>query len=755
MKNKFLHLLMALNCLLLAHTALAWTVTSYADEGPGSLREAIRVTTAGDTITFAPGLTGTITLTSGELAIGHSLNIVGPGAKVLTIDGNNQSRVFNILSNTPYPTVNIANLTIHAGHVIGPNSTGPDNPDGGPALGGGIFNSGTLVLNDCSIAANYVSGGDGGQIESDHAPGSGGDGIGAGIYSVGMVAITNCTFYSNIAKGGSETGDPVAGLGGNGIGGAIYFTSGFLVNCTFAWNYVFGGKALNGGSGGDGRGGGIAIGSHVDPVELISCTIARNASQGGDGLYNGWAGKGLGGGIYASGLWLENTIVGDNGVVAGSGPFGEAKGPDVIGSVNSGGFNLIGKTDDSDGWIVSGTGMDLTGTIAAPLPPRLVFLGDNGGPTPTIALSFGSQAIDAGINCGLTTDQRGYSRPYVWANSHPPAPPGDGSDIGAFELHPTGPFLNYQLHTYQAGYGSNGMDKAMMSWVEDGPGSGMPGNKPAFGLLKASDLAAGAGGWMGYADDQHFVRSINGQFVARQEMVAPSFFAQLTSDAGTVTNQSLHFIPSPMTLPASSITQSNASLNATLTPVGNTTKWWFEYGTDTNYGQFTMTNSLATDTNPASILWGVAGLAPLTLYHCQIVVTDDWSEGFGLQYGGDQTFTTLGLPPVVTTQDATLVSSNSMQLNGTVNPEGTPVGGYFLWYFQYWHFQSCGDCTGGGNWVTNQTPPQFSGPADSTDHAVNYQLASNLTAGVTYYYRTFAENGVTGAHGGNKTFQIP
>src|ERR1017187_4961636 len=231
MKNKFLHLLMALNCLLLAHTALAWTVTSHADEGPGSLREAIRVTTAGDTITFAPGLTGRITLTSGELAIGHSLNIVGPGAKVLTIDGNDQSRVFNILSNTPYPTVNIANLKIHAGHVIGSNSFGTDNPDGGPALGGGIFNSGTLVLNDCYIAANYVSGGDGGQIESDHAPGSGGDGIGAGIYSVGMVAITNCTFYSNIAKGGSETGDPVAGLGGNGIGGGIYFTSGFLVNC--------------------------------------------------------------------------------------------------------------------------------------------------------------------------------------------------------------------------------------------------------------------------------------------------------------------------------------------------------------------------------------------------------------------------------------------------------------------------------------------------------------------------------------------
>src|SRR5512142_1600009 len=56
------------------------TVTSLDDAGPGSLREAIALTPAGGTVDFQPGLSGTITLTSGELAITKDLNLVGPGA---------------------------------------------------------------------------------------------------------------------------------------------------------------------------------------------------------------------------------------------------------------------------------------------------------------------------------------------------------------------------------------------------------------------------------------------------------------------------------------------------------------------------------------------------------------------------------------------------------------------------------------------------------------------------------------------------
>ena len=55
------------------------TVTTLSDAGAGSLRQAILDTPAGGTVDFQPGLTGTITLTSGELAINKNLTIAARG----------------------------------------------------------------------------------------------------------------------------------------------------------------------------------------------------------------------------------------------------------------------------------------------------------------------------------------------------------------------------------------------------------------------------------------------------------------------------------------------------------------------------------------------------------------------------------------------------------------------------------------------------------------------------------------------------
>ncbi len=57
--------------------------------------------TGNDIINFAPGLTGTIALTLGELDINDNLTITGPGANVLSIDGSSMatsstSHLFNI-----------------------------------------------------------------------------------------------------------------------------------------------------------------------------------------------------------------------------------------------------------------------------------------------------------------------------------------------------------------------------------------------------------------------------------------------------------------------------------------------------------------------------------------------------------------------------------------------------------------------------------------------------------------------------------
>src|SRR5262249_37399020 len=81
---------------LLEARCLPSTVTNLTDHDPGSLRDAIATTPSGGTVDFQPGLTGTIVLTTGELAINKDLTIVGPGADVITVSGNKASRVFDI-----------------------------------------------------------------------------------------------------------------------------------------------------------------------------------------------------------------------------------------------------------------------------------------------------------------------------------------------------------------------------------------------------------------------------------------------------------------------------------------------------------------------------------------------------------------------------------------------------------------------------------------------------------------------------------
>jgi len=62
-------LLLLASMVMPVHEALAGTVTTTADGGAGSLRQTIINAVANETITFAGGVTGTITLTSGELVI--------------------------------------------------------------------------------------------------------------------------------------------------------------------------------------------------------------------------------------------------------------------------------------------------------------------------------------------------------------------------------------------------------------------------------------------------------------------------------------------------------------------------------------------------------------------------------------------------------------------------------------------------------------------------------------------------------------
>jgi hypothetical protein len=135
----------------------------------------------------------------------------------------------------------------------------------------------------------------------------------------------------------------------------------------------------------------------TNQVTLTSLTLTQNHAATGGGAV--WVSQ-----TEAALLpRVRNCIIAANTVDAGG------TGRDVRGAVASDGFNLIGVTDGSSGWLAG----DLKGTAAAPLVPGLDQAGPtfNGGYTDTIRLILGSPAYRSG-DPGLsgTTDQRGYLR---------------------------------------------------------------------------------------------------------------------------------------------------------------------------------------------------------------------------------------------------------------------------------------------------------------------------------------------------------
>src|ERR1700730_11350049 len=93
--------LFALLCAALAGTqtlhAVTITVTTTADSGAGSLRDALAAASDGDTIQIAASLNGqSITLNSAELAIDKNITINGPGPNQLAVSGDQQASLFRI-----------------------------------------------------------------------------------------------------------------------------------------------------------------------------------------------------------------------------------------------------------------------------------------------------------------------------------------------------------------------------------------------------------------------------------------------------------------------------------------------------------------------------------------------------------------------------------------------------------------------------------------------------------------------------------
>ncbi|MDW3646895.1 MAG: choice-of-anchor Q domain-containing protein [Bacteroidia bacterium] len=329
--------------------ATSFPVSSNADSGGGSLREAVSIAQSGDTINFS--IVGEIVLDS-QLFITKNLWILGPGADQLAITTQDSTRLFNI---GKADTVSIEGLRFYNG-----NATGYD-----PPYGGAISNSGVLRVKNCLFHENIAT--SGGAI----------DNAAFGLQGVKLY-VENCSFYRNLAI------QPIPGF--IEFGGAIYAdargsgeTRVEISNSTFAEN-----KAKI-------SGGAIYLVNDAGgqaSILIENSTIAFNEVEGRcGGLDISQAGA----------AELKNSLLADN--------IGRIDIPNIFGALRSQGNNLIDDTTNSL-VLVSSPGTDLF-NVDAELGP----FGLNGGIFPTVSLRCTSPAIDAGDDTAAPlTDSRGQTR---------------------------------------------------------------------------------------------------------------------------------------------------------------------------------------------------------------------------------------------------------------------------------------------------------------------------------------------------------
>ena len=171
---------------------------------------------------------------------------------------------------------------------------------------------------------------------------------------------------------------------------------------------------------------------------------------------------------------------------------------------------------------------------------------------------------------------------------------------------------------------------------------------------------------------------------------------------------------------------------------GDVTECRFEYGTDTSYGQSAPCEPSPPLSSP-EVFASLSELTPDTTYHYRVVA----ANGVETAEGDDETFTTLGPGPRVTTVPTSEFDEISATLNGTV--EGTGEQTYV--YFEY------GTSTSYGR--TTFPPPGGDYGVLEESRFVSTGLGDVLRPNTTYHYRIVASNPQGTSHGNDVTFTTP
>ena len=303
----------SLRCELLEDRRLLAQLTVTTDQdvidfndGETSLREAIfaaNIVPGADEIVFDFGHDGpaTILLTQGELKIEDSLTITGPGAELLTIDAQQQSRIFNISATTgdfassgmtltkgstsgedaafsggAIHSTSTGLLTLDGVHFVGNRTLGLD------ARGGAVYASATLDIQDSLFLENSTAGN---------------NATGGAVHAVGAHHHRDKHLYRQPDRrkqcewrGGvllsSVTADGAGftinrTMGNGSAGGAINAASLVMSNSTVSGNSTLGATAFGGAINVGGLLGGRTPSAIADSFIIDNYTIGMNSPGGG------------------------------------------------------------------------------------------------------------------------------------------------------------------------------------------------------------------------------------------------------------------------------------------------------------------------------------------------------------------------------------------------------------------------------------------------------------------------------------------
>ncbi len=172
----------------------------------------------------------------------------------------------------------------------------------------------------------------------------------------------------------------------------------------------------------------------------------------------------------------------------------------------------------------------------------------------------------------------------------------------------------------------------------------------------------------------NFISSITGLTHCETYYVS----AYAINNIGTAYGENITFkahviAPPASTGSATSETSNSATLNGMINPNCDDTSYFFEYGKTIAYGYRTTTLHAGSGGAPIQVYAIKSELDANTTYHFRLVAEN--SEG--TSPGEDSFFTTVAIPPTVSTEPETSVTSNSAIINAVVNPNCADTKYYF------------------------------------------------------------------------------